>query len=377
MNLPLILRDVSDARHVTRFAEDYLALLQTPCNVDGRSLYIGASIGISYYPTDGNDANSLLRHADSAMYYAKACGKNSVRGFSRELAEQGARPAGTGKAVCVRHWPRNSWSCFISRRSTSPAVNRSASEALLRWRHPQRGPISPQHFLAIAEETRLILPISEWVLRHACHQAVAWRKANLKLRGDKPLRVAVNVSALQFEQANFLDTVLTALEESGLAPEDLELEVTESVVMNDINQVIKRLQILRGLGISIAIDDFGTGYSSLRYLDQLPFDCLKIDRSFVSALTPETPRNSIIETVMPLAEQFKLRTVAEGVETRTQLDYLRAIGCKEAQGFLFYPPLPADDLAELLAAPSAADKPPWQKQAMTPDLLQKLPEARR
>ncbi|MCA9839595.1 MAG: EAL domain-containing protein [Trueperaceae bacterium] len=334
----LILNNLRYKDDALRVAQSYLELFQGGFKIGEQNLFVGASIGVSLYPDDGRDISSLLKHADSAMYQAKAGGKNNVRGFTHDLAEQAKKRLELETAL-RNALPNKELELFYQPQIDLETGKRLGVEALLRWNSASHGFVSPMQFIPIAEETGLILAIGDWVLREACRQNVAWQKA-----GFPPMKVAVNISSMQFERANFVANVIKTLDETGLDPHYLELEVTESVVMKDVNQVISRLQELRDFGISIAIDDFGTGYSSLKYLQKLPLDNLKIDRSFINTITSEASQAPLVSTIIVLAQSFKLRTTAEGIETQEQLNYLKNLGCTEAQGYFFAKPLPAHEV---------------------------------
>jgi diguanylate cyclase (GGDEF)-like protein/PAS domain S-box-containing protein len=318
-----------------------LAAVRKPCRVDAYELFITASLGVSFYPQDGRDAATLLRNADSAMYTAKNSGKNDFRCFSAggiaaalkklEL-ENFLRRALEKKELQVFHQPQ-----------VDLSGNLAGLEVLTVWEHPKLGRISPSQFIPIAEESGMILPIGSWVLHQACQQSVCWQKA-----GYAPVPVAVNVSALQFGQANFVDLVAETLAATGLDAGYLELELTESLVMRDVEQSARRMSELRSLGVRIAIDDFGTGYSSLSYLRRLPADTLKIDQSFLQEIEIGFGRSQLFETIVKLAHNMGLRVTAEGVENSEQLDLARQAGCDTVQGHLFGGPLSVTDVEQLL-----------------------------
>jgi EAL domain-containing protein (putative c-di-GMP-specific phosphodiesterase class I) len=305
-----------------------------------------ASIGISFYPQDGTDAVTLLKHADHAVHRAKAHDTNTLVCFAPEMTdfamqrldlEQQLRRALEQRELVLYYQPQ------IDLQSGEVV----GVEALLRWQHPQRGMIAPGDFIPLAEESGLIVPIGAWIIDEVCQQAAAWERDGLP-----PLRVAVNVSARQLTQEQFAAHVAAALERSGLNPARLDLEITESMMMHDQQAHRAQLEQVHALGVQVSIDDFGTGYSSLAYLQQFPVDCLKIDQSFVRTLDAEPAAaadpTALVQTIVTLARNFRLRVIAEGIETPRQRDFLRQIGCDEGQGYLFGRPLPAADLAELL-----------------------------
>jgi len=316
--------------------------LQSTLDIDGYKITISVSIGMSFYPTDGFTADELLKNADIAMYQAKGSGKNRIHCFDEQLAlkyqervrlETELRDAVQSDQIYVVYQPQ------IEPRSGRVV----AVEALARWNHPVLGQVSPDKFIPIAEESGLITQIGERVLREACKQTRAWQKA-----GYQRLHVAVNISAQQFTQDNFEAAVFDALEYSGLKPGYLELEITENIVMENVSRVICKLNNLRAQGIQIAIDDFGTGYSSLRYLEDLPLDTLKIDRSFVNKLNHHDPQHSLVNTIILMASSFGITTVAEGVETRQQLQSVVELGCDYIQGYCYSRPVPASTLTSVI-----------------------------
>jgi|SRR5579863_60900 len=319
-----------------------LGTISQPWIIEQGEFLVSCSIGVALHPEDGEDAATLLKHADSAMYRAKDSGRNNFQFFTHELnalmterleLETHLRRALERKQFVLRYQPRVNL-------ATGQIVG---AEALLRWRIPQRGTIGPRRFIALAEETGLIVPIGKWVLESACAQNKAWQDAGLP-----PIVVSVNVSPRQFRQENLAQTVAEALQSSGLDPHFLELELTESMVMHDAPQLVAMLDELKQLGVQIAVDDFGTGYSSLSYLKRFPVDRLKVDRSFVEHMTTEADDATIVRAIIALGHNLGLKVVAEGVETAKQTRALRAYQCDEAQGFLFSRPVSARDLPRLL-----------------------------
>jgi len=333
--------------HATDAADVARRLIDTcnhPYQVAGHELIVTASIGISIVPQDGNDFEVLLRNADAAMYKAKELGRNTFQFYAadmntatleRLMMESSLRRALRNKEFVLHYQP------LVSLQSGLII----GVEALLRWQHPDLGLIMPDRFIQVAEETGLINPIGDWVLCEACRQAQAWIDAGLP-----PLIMAVNVAPVQFRQNGFIDVVAGALAASGLAASLLELEVTERTVMNDADINIGTLAALHRMGVELSLDDFGTGYSSLAYLKRFPVAKLKIDRSFVRDLETDADDQAIASTIVSMGRNLRLTVLAEGVETRQQLDLLRRMDCDMAQGFLFSRALPADDVAELLRA---------------------------
>ncbi|HEV3037401.1 MAG TPA: EAL domain-containing protein [Candidatus Angelobacter sp.] len=349
----IVATDVDKHADAIRVAQTCLDSLRKPMLIAERDYSISASIGISYYPEHGSEAEILQQHADTAMYHAKFNGKNGIQLFTSEINEQlrerldligDLRQALDRGEFHLEYQPQ-----FLA---DGELVG---FEALVRWDHPARGPISPTQFIPIAEETGLVVPIGRWVLDRACQQLATWRRA-----GYERLRVAVNVSTLQFERQDWIQTISDVLQASGLPPSAVELELTETVVMKNCKHAAERLRQLRDLGISSAIDDFGTGYSSLMYLQNLPIDTLKIDQSFVRNLNPllpgETGNGAIVRAIVALAQQLGLRVVAEGVETAEELDLLRRLGCDLMQGYFFAKPMGPEDCESFLRQSYSSDQ---------------------
>ena len=334
----VVLDAVASPDAVEATAARMVEALSAPYAIDGVDVTIGASVGIALFPADGASADELTKNADLALYQAKSEGRRRHRFFQKDLQraalerrelEADLRGALAERQLEVHYQPLVDIS---GRRVTG-------FEALLRWRHPTRGMIAPNDFIPIAEANGLIVPIGEWVLRTACADAANW---------PEEIAVAVNLSAIQFGAANLTQTVISALAQSGLAPQRLELEITESTLLADTAATAATLHALRRFGVRIALDDFGTGYSSLSHLRGFPFDKIKIDRSFVKDLAERRDCTAIITAISSLARSLGIATTAEGVETAEQLDFLRAQGCTQAQGFLFSPARPIADLAALL-----------------------------
>ena len=335
--------NLETARHsnmALRTAARILEALRQPLTLMGRELFVTASIGIAAAPNDGNDPSTLSRNADIALYRAKALGKDGVQCY-----ESGMNTAWLERVTLERQL-RTALENNEFRLHYQAQVNLEghivALEALLRWQNAD-GLLLPDRFLPVAVETGLVTSIDQWVLREVCGQAVHWQQA-----GYEPLRFAVNVTALQFSRPDFVDSVRLALQQTGLEAKWLELELTEGVLMTDLEGAIEHMNALHQLGVSLSIDDFGTGYSSLRYLQRLPLDSLKIDRSFVQELEPHSAKNPLVQVIIDLARQFGLDVVAEGVETRDQFETLKRLGCDRLQGFWFNRPLEAQELEPLL-----------------------------
>lgn len=338
----IVLPDVGRPQDVALMASNVLQSLSEPMTVGGRVLSLTASIGVSLYPQDGTDHDLLLRNADAAMYRAKEGGRNTWRFYTADMNAHAL--AQLELAERLRHALERAELLLHYQPLLSLADGTITDvEALLRWRGADGKLIAPAEFIPLAEDTGLIIPIGEWVLRQACAQLVQWQRD-----GGHHLRVAVNLSARQFRDPNLVQCVRSALEQSGLSPSLLKLEVTESSVMDNAVRAADILSELRALGVSISVDDFGTGYSSLAYLRRFPIDQLKIDRSFVQEVTEHAESAAIVHGIISLARSLRLQTVAEGVETVEQREFLREAGCDKMQGFLFSRPLPPDDLHALL-----------------------------
>jgi diguanylate cyclase (GGDEF)-like protein/PAS domain S-box-containing protein len=325
-----------------------------PVLVGGQAVQVSCSMGVALYPRDGSDAPTLMMNADAAMYRAKETG-NGYQFYAREMnasvEEKLVLLEGLRKALEVAPADDDDGQFRVL---YQPKVDLRSGlifgvEALIRWHHPQHGMIAPQRFIGLAEESGLIVGLGEWVVRTACRQNQAWREAGLP-----PITVSVNVSARQFEEARLVERIAAALRDTGLEPEALELEVTESLIMRDMARSVERMRELKAMGVALSIDDFGTGYSSLSALKSFPISRLKIDKSFISDLADNPDDQAIAMAVISLAHKLNLRVIAEGVETGEQRDFLRANDCDEMQGYLFSRPVAADAIAALLAAPAAA-----------------------
>jgi EAL domain-containing protein (putative c-di-GMP-specific phosphodiesterase class I) len=315
-----------------------------PYHIGAHDVIVPVSIGVSIYPDDGEDAETLIKNADTAMYHAKENGRNNyqffrqemnIRASERQFIEGGLRVALERKEFSLHYQPKIDLG--------SGAI--SGVEALLRWKHPERGFIPPAQFVPIAEDTGLILPIGQWVLTEACRQSREWLDA-----GFAPVPMAVNISAVEFRSKDFVENVRAVLKESHIDPHCLELELTESVLMKHAESTVTMLKSLKEIGVQLTVDDFGTGYSSLSYLRQFPIDALKVDQSFVQEISSRTDDAAIVSAVISMGNSLKKRVIAEGVETREQLDFLTAEGCEEAQGYYFNRPMVANQFAKLLEA---------------------------
>jgi EAL domain-containing protein (putative c-di-GMP-specific phosphodiesterase class I) len=325
----VMLPDMADAEGIKRIAAVIVERVSAPISAGGHELHVTPSVGVSIFPSDGQDVHTLLRHADMAMYQAKASGRRCYRVFSSAM-ERAAAEKLELEAAMRRALERGE---FIIHYQPQVCLNSGrvvGVEALLRWTDPVRGPMSPSHFIPVAEETGLIVPLGEWVLRSACCDAV-----RLQEHTGVPLRLSVNLSPRQFRQTNLHAMMEKALADSGFDASNLELEITEGVLMDSTEETAERLQRLRALGVAFAVDDFGTGYSSLSYITRFAIDTLKIDRSFVSRLPDSAGDAAVAQTIIALAHSLHIKVVAEGVETEQQLDFLRARRCDVGQGFRF------------------------------------------
>jgi predicted signal transduction protein with EAL and GGDEF domain len=339
-----VLENVRGPEEAAAVAQRILRGLAEPMTVAGQEVHAAASIGIALYPRDESDADRLLRNADAAMYHAKSLGRGRFSFYAPDMnarieqrlaLEAGLRSALREGQYELHYQPR------IDARSGGAA----GVEALLRWKRPGKGLVPPMEFIPLLEETGLIVPVGAWVIKAACSQNKAWQAAGLA-----PMRVSVNLSTRQFQSEDLLPVVREALAESGLEPRWLELELTESLLMADVEKALATMQALKALGVALSIDDFGTGYSSLGYLKRFPIDSLKIDRSFVRDLDKSPKDAAIVEAITELARSLGVGVVAEGIEAPSQVDFLRRRHCTELQGFYFSRPVAAAQVPEVLRA---------------------------
>ncbi len=346
----IVLQELEKKEDAAAMAQRVLRIIAEPMDVEGQRLYITTSIGITVYPDDGEDAETLLKNADNAMYRAKAVGRNtyemSTQELSRSMQERLTLESGLHQAM-----EKSEFELYYQPQIDVRTMRIIGMEALLRWRHPERGLMSPGSFLSVAEERGFIVLIGDWVLRTALQQARVFIEM-----GFPDFRVAVNLSARQFRELSLVEDIESAVKQSKVDPRCLELEITESVAMENIELTFKVLERLRRTGISIAIDDFGMGHSSLSYLKRFPIDALKIDRNFVEDLPDRFEDAAIVRSVIELAQGLNLRVVAEGVETKPQFDFLKEHGCREVQGFYFGFPVPAPQFQETLTQSRARDE---------------------
>ncbi|SFM12924.1 putative bifunctional diguanylate cyclase/phosphodiesterase [Rugamonas rubra] len=338
----ILIPDLERVEHALNVAHRVKEAMRRPFLIDAHEIFVTASIGISLYPEDGEDCNSLLKYADTAMYHAKNCGKNNAKLYSSSLTMQ--IMSHVKLEVGLRKALQNAELYLLYQPQIDVASSQIVGvEALVRWRHPERGIISPTEFIPLAEETGLIVPIGEWVLRTACAQARAWQAD-----GRRPVRMAVNLSAKQFKDENLTQIVVSALHDTGLAAALLELELTEGTLMDDARATMVTLEQLRAIGVYLSIDDFGTGYSSMNYLKRFDVRALKIDKSFISGLPQDSENAAITRAIIAMAHGLKMVVVAEGVETEEQLVMLEQFGCDVAQGYYLGHPLPHEAITQML-----------------------------
>ena len=321
----------------------------TTIDIGDHEIKLACSIGISLYPENGSDADSLLKSTAIALYYAKCQGPNCYQFYDEDTMGPAAGNF-TLQNDLRRAFEKNELELHYQPKIDLVSGRIVCMEALLRWRHPEIGMIPPAQFLPVAESTGLIVPIGKWVLRTACQQLGVWQQV-----GYTDISIAVNLSAVQFSQKDLLQQIGTILDETGIAPRHIELEITEVTIMDDIDAAAATLRILHKAGMKISIDDFGTGYSSLNHLKRFPISSVKIDRSFIRDITTDSDDAGIIKAIIAMAHGMGLRVVAEGVETEAQLAFLRNLHCDEFQGFLFSPPVPHDEAGNLLQGNDASD----------------------
>ncbi|MGZ4990879.1 MAG: putative bifunctional diguanylate cyclase/phosphodiesterase [Methylobacter sp.] len=338
----VVLHSIERAEDAAFSAQKILGALALPHSIDQHDLHISVSIGISIYPDDGRDAETLIKNADTAMYYAKESGRNNYKFFEQDMNTLAVERQ-TVEANLRRALERQEFVLYYQ-----PKVNLHNGaivgvEALIRWQHPELGLLLPKQFVPIAEDCGLILPVGRWVLREACLQARIWQQAGLP-----PITIAVNTSALEFRDKTFLENIRAILKEACLEPRYLQIELTESVLMRDAESAYSVLHELADLGVKLAIDDFGTGYSSLSYLRRFPIDTLKIDQSFVNQMTSNPEDATIVSAVISMGTSLKKQVIAEGVETPEQSAFLHAQHCDEGQGYYFGRPMTAEAFAALL-----------------------------
>lgn len=338
----LIVSRAPEREKATQVADRVIASLSQPVRICGVDLHASTSIGIAFYPKDGQSADALLAQADAAMYCAKQRGRNNMQCFEPGM-DTITRERFKLESALHEALEKQQFELHYQPKVDTESGRITSAEALIRWRHPERGLITPDEFIPLAEECGLISVIGEWVLREACRQCNRWQRDGLP-----PLRIAINVAASQFRQGNLLHVIRNALDGADLDPRYLELELTESAVMTNPEESATILEQLSAMGVLVSVDDFGTGYSSMSYLRRFPIDKLKIDRGFVKDLLNRADDASIVQAIISLAHSLRLKVVAEGVETAEQLSSLKSMGCDQYQGYHFSPPLPAAEFGELI-----------------------------
>jgi len=344
----ILLTEIGQLQDAAQVAETLRAALDVPHLIGGHELHVSLSIGISVFPDDGADVDILMQNADTAMYHAKASGRNNHQFFKADMNTRAVRRLYIESSL-RRALKQGEFLLHYQPKIDLATGAMTGAEALIRWQDPELGLVMPGQFVPIAEENGLIIPIDQWVLREACRQVQAWLDSGLRA-----VPVAVNISTMEFRHEGFLDGLALILKETGLAPRYLELELTESILMHDAESSVGVLKALKTMGVKLAIDDFGTGYSSLSYLKRFPIDTLKIDQSFVRDIVTDADDATIVSAIIGMGKTLKQRVIAEGVETHEQLAFLRARQCDEGQGFHFSHPLPAEDFAQLLVAGNEA-----------------------
>jgi len=338
----VMLSDISDIKHVGLIAERILASLNEPVMLAGNRVVVTSSIGISVFPEDGDCIDTLLKHADAAMYQVKYKGRNGVFFYDDDLRKQSqCRIQLEGELFkALEH---DEMTLFYQPKVDSTSNKTVGFEALIRWIHPERGMVPPMDFISVAEDSGLIIPMGKWIIKTACLQHQAWCAS-----GAEPVVISVNISSHQFTDHSLVASVQEILAETGMNPAYLEFEITESILMHDADAAMRVLNELRAMGLKISIDDFGTGYSSMSYLKHFPIDVLKIDRSFIMDIPEDEQDATITKAIISLAKALDLAVVAEGVETKAQLQFLRDCECDQIQGYLFSPPVPPEKAGKLL-----------------------------
>ena len=334
----VVLKDIDSPNVVTQVVDRLISIMALPFLIDGREIFVTASVGVACYPMDGNDASSLLKNADTALYRAKERGRNTFQFFSKEMDNTSVDQLELENSLRYALL-RNEFTLHYQPQISAASGKLLGVEALIRWHHPQLGMVPPADFIGMAEKNGLIVPIGAWVLQESCRQCREWLDKGIDIR-----HIAVNLSARQFMSDSLLDTIRSALSDNDLPATMLDLEITESTIMYNPEEAVTLLNRLRAMGVSLSIDDFGTGYSSLSSLKQYPLDSLKIDRSFVNGIPLDADDVAITEAVIAIAHKMHLKVVAEGVETQEQLAFLRAADCDLVQGYLIGRPVKAEEI---------------------------------
>jgi diguanylate cyclase (GGDEF)-like protein len=342
----ILLNRISQQEDVIKAVQRIFCQIQKPFYLNGHEIHTTGSMGISLFPNDGQTVEDLMKQADTALNRAKEMGRNNYKFYTAEMNESISKKM-ILEAALRKALEREEFLVYYQPQVSIATREIVGMEALIRWEHPELGIVSPAEFIPLAEETGLIVPIGEWVLRTACMQARQWQTT-----GHRELRLSVNLSMIQFHQEDMVQTISGILSDTGFNPTLLELEITESIALYNEKQVIDKLELLRELGIKIAIDDFGTGYSSLSYLKKFPISTLKIDKVFIRDIMADSDDEALIAAIISMANKLKFNVIAEGVETDTQLSFLTNLQCNEAQGYLFGKPLPAPQFITLVGSTS-------------------------
>jgi diguanylate cyclase (GGDEF)-like protein len=338
----IVLADLARPEDAALVAQKVIDRLAVAVEIHGNEVFVTASVGVALFPGDGTDAEALIGAADAAMYRAKQAGRNGYQFFTAEINQRSRARAQMGSEL-RRALEREEFVLFYQPKVRLADRRPSGAEALLRWKHPERGTVSPAEFIPVLEETGLIVPVGEWVMQRACKDLKAWQTAGLTVGP-----VSVNLSARQFRQPDLHERIKALVASTGVDPTLIELEITESQLMQDPDHAIRVMRALCDSGMRIAIDDFGTGYSSLAYLTRFPVGSLKIDRSFVKDMSSDKGDATIVRTIIEMAHTLGYTVIAEGVETEEQATFLRLLRCEQAQGYLFARPMPAADFAALI-----------------------------
>ena len=346
----ILLAEIERFQDAAKVARRILDVFSMPFKLGPQEVFVTCSIGLSVFPADGEDAEALLKNADTAMHFAKEQGRNNYQFYGKEMNATALQRLSL-EAQLRRGIEREEMVLYYQPKVDTQTCKIVGAEALIRWQHPELGLVPPVQFIPLAEETGLVVPMGEWVLRTACAQAQAWQDA-----GYGVLHIAVNIAGLHFRQSSLMRSISEALQNSGLDAARLEIEVTESMIMHDIDATLATLQHLKDMGLQLAIDDFGTGYSSLSYLKRFPIDVLKIDRSFIRDLPGDSEDAAITRAIIAMAHSLKLKVVAEGVEKEDQLVFLRQLRCDLTQGYLISPPVNAQDFLAILDRTKPAAK---------------------
>ncbi len=340
----VLLTEIESMQDVAKVSKRILNILSQPFRLDGYEVFVTASIGIAVYPNDGEDMNTLLKNADTAMYQAKERGKNNFQ-FYKHTMNADAGEKLTFESNLRKALEKQEFLVYYQPRMDIQTGKIIGTEALVRWKHPERGLVNPSEFIPLAEETGIIIPMGEWILKTACEQSKSWQGLS-SLHTN--IVVSVNLSGQQFRQESLIKVVEKILNDSSLNPECLELEITESVIMKNAQTTVTMLHKLKNMGVKLSMDDFGTGYSSFSYLKQFPLDIIKIDRSFIKNITEDKNEAAIVKAIIVMAHTLQLKVIAEGVETEQQMEFLREQGCDEIQGYLLSIPLPPEEASKFL-----------------------------